>query len=166
MNTPNLRTAALQLLEHSELYPGLPVHKPVRVRARLWRYPSFEPFISWTVLDVKGKFFVRRVVWEQTPTPLPQPTTFGSEATFDAKVFSTLAQSLQALSIPPFAATPSIGLDGTRNGIEIADFMSSTHLCWWEEGPESWTPLRLWHERAIAQLEATLPTQTPSARQP
>lgn len=164
MNPPETRKAALEILAHPERYPGLRVHKHLCVPLRVWCHPSFDPYISWAVLKAQSSFYVRRVIWDQSPTTLPEPNTFGSEAALNAQVFVSLMHDLQTLAIPPFSATALVGLDGTRYGIEASDTMSSARLTWWEDHPETWAPLRAWHERAVAELEAPLPAQTPLAR--
>jgi hypothetical protein len=53
------------LLDHPETYSGLAPHRDARRLLRLWRYPSFEPYCSWAVIEARSGLFLRRVVWDQ-----------------------------------------------------------------------------------------------------
>jgi hypothetical protein len=163
VNWSQVRNAAHKLLEQPETYPGLPARTPSRVCLRVWRYPSFEPCASWSVIDQKGNLFLRRVLWDQTPMQLPDPNTYGSEAPLDVEVFKEVITNLEPVSIQPHLPSGNIGLDGTRCGMEINDFMSSSRLSWWESHPLAWAPLREWHEHTISKFEALLPQRSVGA---
>jgi hypothetical protein len=155
---------AVSLLEHPESYPGLAIRERARVKLRVWRYPSFEPFASWAVLQASGSLFVRRVLWDQAQMQLPEPVTYGSEAPCEEAVFGELIAKLASIALPPFVVTGGIGLDGTRCGVAVEDNMSSFCANWWEEHPHEWAPLREWHAKAVAALERVLPSPTVGAQ--
>lgn len=49
--------------------------------------------------------------------------------------------SLLTASVPPFAASNSIGLDGVSYEVRQGDYMAGTCLNWWCDGPDEWRPL-------------------------
>jgi hypothetical protein len=153
-----------QILEHPELYPGLPQREYARVILRTWRYPSFEPYFSWAVVQAKGELFLRRVVWDQRRRDVPEPITFGSEVPLDSKEYSLLLDELQVIKVPPFLSVSTVGLDGTSYGVESGSYMLSARLAWWEAAPAAWAPLQQWHERAASAFESLLPLATTSIK--
>ncbi len=49
--------------------------------------------------------------------------------------------SLLSVSVPPFAVSNSIGLDGVSYEVRQGSYMAGTCLNWWCEGPDEWQPL-------------------------
>ena len=57
---------ALQVLESPESYPSLTERPFARTLLRIWRYPSFEPYSSWALIQASSQVFLRRVTWDKS----------------------------------------------------------------------------------------------------
>lgn len=149
---------AYALLDRPEVHPGLVRRWPARQLLRLWRYPSFEPFRSWAVIEVKSGLFLRRVVWNRLDgSAEPQPVTYGFEAPLGQRDVAPVLDELAAVRLVPFPARGFLGLDGTRFGVEQSNGLRSARLDWWDVHPEDWKPLHQWHERMTARFDSLLP---------
>jgi hypothetical protein len=144
-----------QFLENSLGYPGLVDRARDRIRLRVWRYPSFEPHSSWSMIEAKSGLFLRRVIWEQR-----RDFTYGSETPFERPVYDKLCLDLENIEVTPFEAFEGIGLDGTRYGIERFSSFTSSKISWWESPPPGWTALQRWHQKAIEIFDSVLPMST------
>ncbi|MCB9682115.1 MAG: hypothetical protein H6733_11675 [Alphaproteobacteria bacterium] len=140
---------------------GLP---PLADAARLgatWRWPSFSPWQSWTLLRRRGAFEVRRRTWVQPQGPLRPARCFVAMGRVEASVAAALVESFDAswLRLDPQAA--SWGIDGTTCGVLVPDAQGTfSQLSWWSQPPEAWAPIVTWHDRATAALERFLPSGT------
>jgi len=152
------------LLDRPETYPGLVGRKGARQVLRLWRYPSFEPYCSWAVIDIRSGLFLRRVVWDRhNRSATPQPVTYGCEAPLRQEWLAPVLADLAAISLAPFLMAGNLGLDGTSYGVERGGGFGSARLDWWDlRHPEDWAPLHQWHERMAARFDALLPTRSPA----
>jgi hypothetical protein len=162
MATGNYYERALALLESPAQYPALPKRERSFVQLRVWRYPSFHPCSSWAVVRAGKNLFLRRVTWDQRHPPTPDPVTYGSEISLDATAYEAVLASLREVQLPPFITVSTIGLDGTRFGVELGGFGPSARLSWWETPPPEWSQLREWHAQTVAQFDGLLPASTPS----
>jgi hypothetical protein len=153
---------AYALLDRPETYPGLAGRRGARRLLRLWRYPSFEPYCSWAVIEARSGLFLRRVVWDQRQEdPTPEPVTYGSEAVLRQEEFAEILAELAAISLAPFPTIRTLGLDGTGYGVEQGDLFRSVRLEWWDlHHPQDWAPLHQWHERTAARFDALLPARS------
>lgn len=151
---------ALALLEKPETYPGLAERSRSLVLLRIWRFPSFQPFSSWGVIQVKKDLFLRRITWNQRHSLGSEPVTYGSEVPLPQSEFNKILSDLRAIELAPFIAVATAGIDGTSYGIEVGGFGVSAKLNWWETPPVNWDPLHQWHANAIAHFEALLPAST------
>ena len=158
--------AGLHLLEHPAEYPGLALLMPPRVLLRVWRYPSFEPWCSWAVLEADGSLFLRRIAWDHRRLVISDPITYGSEVLIERSTFDSLSSELHDIELMPFAPVSTLGIDGTTYGVEVGDFGVSARLSWWASPPADWVPVQEWHERAVALFESLLPAQTTSLGPP
>ena len=150
---------ALALLEAPEKYPGLAPRKGITL-LRVWVYPSFEPCAAWSILQSGASYFVRRVVYDQTPTVDAQPITFGAESPVAEENFSGLLSELRSMQLSPFALASTVGIDGTSYGVEVGGFGKSGLMSWWGKPPTGWAPFQTWHACAIERLESLLPPST------
>ena len=150
------------LLDRPETYPGLAARGRGRRLLRLWRYPSFEPYCSWAVIEARSGLFLRRVVWDQRrDDPTPEPVTYGSEALLRQEELAEVLAELAAIRLTPFPTIRILGLDGTGYGVEQGDSFGSARLEWWDlRHPEDWAPLHRWHERTAARFDALLPARS------
>lgn len=149
------------LLDCPETYPGLVERRGARRLLRLWRYPSFEPYCAWAVIEVRSGLFLRRVVWDQRrKDPAPEPVTYGSEVVLRQERLAEALAELAAIRLAPFPTIRTIGLDGTGYGVEQGDIFRSARLGWWDSHPEDWAPLHQWHERTAARFDALLPARS------
>jgi hypothetical protein len=153
---------AMQLLESPESYPGLAVRPYARTLLRVWRYPSFEPYSSWALIEAKSHVFVRRVTWDRSQTQTVTPETFGSEVPIEAQAYEGLLSRLREIQLPPFMTVARLGLDGVSYGVEVAVFGLSARLSWWQTAPPEWAGLESWHSEAIEKFDGLLPVSTPS----
>lgn len=160
----NLHDQALRLLESPLGYPGLPDHPRVRVLLRVWRYPSFQPYASWTLAQAREEVFLRRITWDQRHPLADTPVTFGAEVVIQAQAYEPLLSTLRSIQLPPFIPANPAGIDGTTYGVELRDDVGSTGIAWWQTPPAEWAELGRWHSDAVAAFEALLPASTPSVR--
>ncbi|WP_152613568.1 hypothetical protein [Inquilinus limosus] len=101
---------ARALLDRAEAYPGLVEHRNARQLLRLWRYPSFEPWCSWTVIEARSGLFLRRVIWDQHDrSGMPQPVTYGCEAPLPPEVIGPVLGDLAAIRLVPFPTASASG---------------------------------------------------------
>jgi hypothetical protein len=155
---------AMQLLESPASYPGLAERPNARILVRLWRYPSFEPYSSWALIESKSQVFLRRVTWDKSQWLFTTPDTFGSEVLIEAPAYEGLLSRLREIQLPPFINLASLGIDGITYGIEINLFGLSTRLSWWNTPPPEWAALGTWHAEAIEKFDGLLPASTPDYR--
>jgi hypothetical protein len=160
----NHHDEAVRMLESPLGYPGLPDRSFARVLLRVWRYPSFQPYASWALIQARTEFFLRRITWDQRHPLADTPVTYGAEVEIDTSVHEPLLAGLRGIRLPPFIPASTVGIDGTTYGVEAGDYMRSARVAWWETPPAEWAGLGLWHAEAIARFEALLPASTPSVR--
>jgi hypothetical protein len=162
--SPEIFRRAREILDSPLAYPGLVQRKRARVPLRVWRYPSFEPYCSWSVVESNEAQFIRRIVWDQSRTSLVEPATYGCEAPLEPQTFGLLMSELHALELSPFRPDARFGIDGTSYGIEAEAYSVSTRLVWWEAAPDGWASLQVWYERSVAIFESLLPASTANSR--
>ena len=153
---------ALQVLESPESYPSLTERPFARTLLRIWRYPSFEPYSSWALIQASSQMFLRRVTWGKSDVLAITPVTFGSEAPIEAPAYEGLLLRLREIQLPPFITVSRLGLDGISYGIETSAFGLSARLSWWETPPPQWAALETWHAEAVEKFDGLLPASTPS----
>lgn len=61
--------------------------------------------------------------------------------------------SLLSASVPPFAVSNSIGLDGVSYEVRQGSYMAGTCLNWWCDGPDEWRPLTEIVSAMLEELE-------------
>ncbi|MGX5174287.1 hypothetical protein ACUR5C_09730 [Aliikangiella sp. IMCC44653] len=145
---------AYNLLENPYSYPGMVDRKNIAENLRLWVYPSFEPFVSFTLAHQKNEYFVRRVIWDhRTKTMTDEPQTYCGEVRVEKSVLEDMSSKLSRIELKPFALSDLIGIDGIRCGIEFGDYCLTTKLSWWDAAiPENWKALQEWHSEYINKL--------------
>lgn len=160
----NHHDQAVRMMESPLEYRGLPHHPLARVLLRVWRYPSFQPYASWALIQARKDVLVRRVTWDQRHPLADTPVTFGCEAVVETALHEALTSALRDIRLPPFVSATTAGIDGTTYGVDFGGYMRSARLSWWEQPPAEWAELGAWHEQAIARFDALLPASTPAAR--
>lgn len=136
---------------------------------RLWHHPSFTPSRSWTVYQPhdprQPRTLLRQVTWDR-PTdahrfsdPLaglqegfhPQPTVGVRDRPIDPATFANRLAALRSMSIPVFATTGAITLDGETFGVALADPGAS--VTWRSQAPASWAQLIDWASESRTWLD-------------
>src|SRR5437763_4626738 len=104
----------------------------------IWRYPSFEPCRSWSLIQGRDAYekawLVRRVTWdrptdnERAANPLkqtafmtdpdPKPTIAVLDARANGKFASSFLARLGNLSVRSLLPSEGVVLDGVANGLE------------------------------------------------
>jgi len=167
--------AELTALAENQLEPhetDLPHHS---VLFRLWRYPSFQPYLSWLVYMPRLPYqkteapFVLEISWNR---PLDSarftdpmkgiamglsvaPTVNRRQAELLQAALDLRLESLQKIRLP-VVIDGSVGLDGEIFGLETFGFMTSIRLEWWSETSDEWTPLVSWAKEVREFLLACL----------
>jgi hypothetical protein len=142
-----------ELVENAFSYPGFKERNGERESIRVWVYPSFQPFVSFTVSKFKDGDYVRRVIWDYaTKTLTDEPQTYCSELEVNESVFEELKSTLADVVVAPFKPAEMLGIDGIRFGVMRKQFMAETTLHWWGCFPEEWHALRNWHDIYIRKL--------------
>ena len=150
---------AAWVLEHAETYEPLPKHPKLRAVARLWEYPTFTPWISWTVLTTHSGLFVRRLVWHKTQPSYGDLSLYGSEALLSPERWKLHLHDLGKLKIA-LAVEDRIGLDGTVYGLELIGSRNTIRTTWWLEPPPGSEELAQWHTRVTKEFQQYLPAMT------
>ncbi|HEX6798623.1 MAG TPA: hypothetical protein VF116_13020 [Ktedonobacterales bacterium] len=152
-----LKQRALWALEHAaERDPAIPADANPP-SARLWQYPSFGSYVSWTLFAPKfkgdaGRCMVRRVIWDQMhdlarfADPLEgirqgfraPPTILVADARVSIARFEHVAERFALCPIPVLGIEAPFGLDGDSYGLETFDLFLRIRLEWWDEGPRTW----------------------------
>ncbi|MHB9132240.1 MAG: hypothetical protein ACYDBB_14290 [Armatimonadota bacterium] len=148
-----LEKQALQLLLDADVTHSL-------LYLCVWSFPSFGPFISYTVtqLDRKSeKASVRRTIWNRSydwreiHDPLAcvkyqanlvplVPTITIDETDILSSVLSGIIQTTQRITIPMYYHDQKIYLDGTQCGLRIGGTYTKVHYEW-RKGAVGWKPV-------------------------
>jgi hypothetical protein len=157
-----LEAKAVNLLENSAL-----AIQPIRAGPllRLWEYPSFGQYRSWTVFNSKHSGssilapFAREVTWDR-PTDsrrlLRDPLEglvkgFHTRPSIDVRdqILSESELALHLKQCPTFSATinmwrQGIVLDGTWFGFRTYGPLARVELSWSSDGPSEWRDFIDW----------------------
>jgi hypothetical protein len=163
MNLQHRQESAERLLADPRSYPGLVSRSDAFIILRVWISPAFDPYCSWSVLMQKGKYFLRRVVWDQRKLEVTsEPATFAAEVALKEEDWKPLVTELEQIELPAFVPVNTIGIDGVTYGVEVGGFMTSASFRWWCDPPERWKGLSMWHRKAMHELQKQLPPSTVS----
>jgi len=144
-------------LQYPEVH--LPHHKKL---FRIWRYPSFEPYVSWMVfvpLERYAKFDLPMVVevkWNRLfdsmrfHDPMKgvahgfsiSPTVDFRQAELLRNQVEWRTANLEKIKVP-LMINESIGVDGESFGFETFGF-AAIRLTWWSIRPDDWRPVFEW----------------------
>jgi len=142
-----------ELLKNAFSYPGFSSRSGEHEGIRIWVYPSFQPFVSFSISKFRDGYFLRRVIWDYgTKTLTQEPQTYCAEIEVDKSVFTELVESLAVIKLAPYKPAEMLGIDGIRYGVTKLKFMSETTLDWWGCFPEDWHELREWHYKYLNKL--------------
>jgi hypothetical protein len=158
MATKEQSELAYKLLEKPFEYPGMVERSNITERIRLWVYPSFQPFVSFTIGSERNDYYLRRVVWNhQMMTMTDEPQTYCCEVPIKESVYTELNEGLSKLVLSPFISSSLVGIDGVRYGIEFGDYLQPVRLSWWSTPPKDWGELHKWHANYINKINGLLP---------
>jgi hypothetical protein len=154
---------AHQRLANPETYSGLLQRSRDQRKLMLWRYPTFEPYSSWSIFQVDHHYWVRRIEWNRSrrfPSDNVSPYTYGCEAVIANQSVNTLLSNLSELTFRPFQQPELAGRDGTIYGVEVGSDWLPCRLTWWQLPSDDWQPLADWFERAVSEFQSVLPAST------
>jgi len=155
----DLQNRALHLLENTDqLAPRDPV-RALHPLLRLWVYPSYEAYLSWTVFrslpNAEPETIIARIAAWDRPydarrmrEPIETPQI--NDPTFVVRDHILPPEAATALNLErKFAVTlatarDSVGLDGTSSGLQTYGFMGGVRLSWWQNGPPEWREIITW----------------------
>ena len=139
-----------QALEHpNEIEPRGDLHR-YRLYLRLWRYPAFEPWISWAIFepgryaDDVESFHVRQITWNQQydlsrfAAPMEwlrqgyrtPPTLDVADMKVSCETLKPYLDELARAHIPLLPSEGYITLDGEELGIETYGFSALACIVW------------------------------------
>jgi len=160
----DLTRRAMRCLEHAaDLEPQETVRR-LRPEFRLWEFPSFQEWRSWTVFtsrpwdDATEAAAVREVTWDQPADyhRLGEPMAglkygFHTRPTISLRDASVpgadLAKHLAAaaeISMPLVGFEDLLALDGVEFGLENYNSRGSVRLEWLYDGPDEWCRIVTW----------------------
>lgn len=159
-----------------------PPRRPGKVHLRLWHYPAFEAWRSWTVITPvptgghDPNPLVRELTWDQPGDkqrlidpmaglrtlgqPLPTPPA-RREARLAATALQSLLEGGRSIAVPLVTADRGIGIDGERWGFEDDRGLDQVRIQWWCEGPPEWQPFIAWAGELRAFFQEALDRQNP-----
>ena len=140
------------------------------LRFRLWHYPAFDAYRSWSIFELRrsnepASLLVRQVTWDRPHDcqRLRVDPLLGLQEGFhtDPKIeirdrplnASDLAERLaaaQSVSVPIVGRDSGICLDGARFGYEERD--GSPRLQWCCDGPPEWREFTTWAREMMKWL--------------
>jgi hypothetical protein len=139
---------------------------------RLWRYPSFEPWISWAIFepgryaDDANALHVRQITWDQQcdlgrfADPMEwlrqgyraPPTLRVADTAVSSELLKPYQDELARACIPLFPREDFITLDGEERGVETYGFAVSARVVWRPGRPRDTPPALLNLERLMDLL--------------
>jgi hypothetical protein len=123
---------------------------------RVWHYPAFFAYSSWTFFDPPDDArsrLVRQVQWDRPHDLLrfvdplegvtqgfqaPPSVSARDDRVADCTLRSHV-EELRRLPIPVAGIEAPFGLDGEIFGLQCYGYFLATHLQWWAEGPRAWS---------------------------
>jgi hypothetical protein len=153
-NRPEERNELVERARHALEHPG-EVEPPGGLHRyslflRLWRYPAFEPWISWAIFepgryaDDANALHVRQITWDQRrdlgrfADPMEwlrqgyraPPTLNVADATVSPETLKPYLDELAHARIPVLPRESSIVLDGEERGAETYGGAITTRVVW------------------------------------
>ena len=138
---------------------------------RLWRYPSFEPYVSWLVYSPVARYaevdspIAVKVSWDRPfdaarfRDPMKglayslstEPTILLNQVELSRHDLESRLSSLQLIKFPVMI-DKSVVLDGERCGFE--NFGVTGVRLTWSITPETWKPIVEWADEMTAYLKS------------
>jgi hypothetical protein len=114
---------ALNLLFHSETYPGMVRKEASDIKLILWRNNTLGEYITWSFIETNECCILRRVIWKQRAEyNLNEPETFCADAIISKNMFTLLSDSFLKLNYDNIKVVGSkISIDGIEYGIIVQD---------------------------------------------
>lgn len=127
---------------------------------KIWESSFQCPTLHLAVIRfAEDKYCVRRAIWSHSTdfeSGMANEKLSLSEMEIPEEVVRKLKAKLESISI--FVGSKgSIGLDGSRTGIEITSFSPNLKLDWWSSPPKGWEQLSHWCHITRQILEYHLP---------
>lgn len=142
---------ALNLLFHSETYPGMIKKEASDIKLILWRNDTLDEYITWSFIESDKCCTVRRVIWKQRVAyNLNDPETFCADAIISKNISIQLSNSFLKLMDDNIGVSKSeIFIDGIEYGIILND----KKLNWSNELQPDCLELSILYRNTIAKLE-------------
>lgn len=143
------------------------------LKLRLWHYPAFHAYRSWSVYELRRRtepalLVVRQVTWDRAhdcqrlrADPLlglqegfhTQPKIELRDRPLDASELATRLVAAQAMSVAIVGRHSGICLDGAMFGYEERG--GSPRLEWCCDGPDEWREFTTWASEMMKWLDET-----------
>ena len=159
-------------LRDATTVPSAPALTGYWLRFRLWHYPAFEAYRSWSVFELRRRrestvLVVRQVTWDRPHDcqrlrdPLlglqegfhSHPKIELRDRPLDASELATRLAGAQSLSVPIVGRDSGICVDGAMFGYEERD--GSPRLEWCCNGPAEWREFTTWAREMMRWLYET-----------
>jgi hypothetical protein len=163
---------ALSYLRDATTIPSAPPLTGYRLRFRLWHYPAFDAYRSWSVFELSRRrepasLLVRQVTWDRLHdcqrlrNPLlglqegfhSHPKIEVRDRPLDASELAARLAAAHSVSVPIVGRDRGITLDGVTFGYEEED--GSPRLEWWCDGPAEWREFTTWAREMMQWLHET-----------
>ena len=123
---------------------------------RLWHYPAFGSYISWTIYRPRvgsEPWMARQVQWNRShdlqrfSNPLEgvrrgfrtPPTLIIQDLQMSSDRLRPYLQDLAQIPLLIIDAKEHLRVDGASHGVEIfQQFLSHARMEWWGDGPQEW----------------------------
>ena len=148
---------------------------------RIWRYPSFEPYVSTMIfapVQPHAKFDLPLVVEVKWDRPfdvmrfhdpmkglahgfLPAPTMSVKEGELLPDELALRIANLEKLQVP-LVLDRTVGVDGEHSGFETFGCGSAVRITWWSIMPPAWQPIVEWSKEMQEFLSAALERKSPA----
>jgi len=158
-------------LRDATAIPSAPLLTSYWLRLRLWHYPAFEAYHSWSVFELRRReaalIVVRQVTWDRPydcqrlRDPLlglqegfhSHPKIELRDRPLDVSELATRLAAARSVSVPIVGQHSGICVDGAMFGYEEQD--GSPRLEWCCEGPAKWREFTTWARDMMRWLHDT-----------
>ncbi len=160
-------------LRDATAIPSAPSLTGYSLQFRLWHYPAFHVYQSWSVFELRRRsepvsLVVRQITWDRPhdcqrlrADPLlglregfhTHPKIELRDRPLDASELATRLVAAQAISVPIVGRHSGLCLDGAMFGYEGRD--GSSRLEWCCDGPDEWREFTVWAREMMTWLHET-----------
>jgi hypothetical protein len=160
-------------LQHATTIPSAPPLMGYWLRFKLWHYPAFHAYQSWSIFELRRRsepalLVVRQVTWDRPHDyqrlrvdPLlglqegfhTHPKIELRDRPLDASEVATRLAAAQSISVPIVGRDSGVTLDGAMFGYEERG--GSPRLEWCCDGPAEWREFTIWAREMMRWLHET-----------